>query len=378
MTIASWREHQARAVAATTEDSAHDAAIKADLERISANEQKLLSEVKAMRSEMSRMQVKAVSEAAPPALPQPLYIPPPAPMWNPSGPMFASQAVVPQPSYIQGVIPPLMTNVNAGFDSARTEPKVVAAADDAGGDPRPERLCFGCNQPGHFRRNCPNAPKNGPRRFGGQNSNAKPLRGRKYHAKFVEEPIESKSYLQVEVDGKSHAALMDSGCDITVVPFEFAEGKEITKTRRRLYGVGGNPVPISGSILLKIKLGDLDLEFRALVSKRVTEIMLGLDWLQQQKVHWHFADGTVTVQGRQFLLTSRDHVESCRRLIATRDSRIPPRSEANVITRFNVHGGFDGQIFVGLGHGTYGNQGRIAGGRSCFTAALRKLACPCS
>ena len=58
--------------------------------------------------------------------------------------------------------------------------------------------------------------------------------------------VESKSYLQVEIDGVQYPALLDSGCDLTVVPFELTAGKEMDKTKRKLYGVGGHPDTCDG------------------------------------------------------------------------------------------------------------------------------------
>ena len=133
-----------------------------------------------------------------------------------------------------------------------------------------------------------------------------------------------------------HAALLDSGCDLTVVPFTLVAGKEMEKpTVTKLLGVGGIPIPIEGSVELEVKLGDIDLELSAVVSSKVTEVMLGIDWMQKEDVQWQFGSGAVTIRNRQFLLTSRNNALACRRLVVTQDVRVPPRSEVNVATRFN-------------------------------------------
>ena len=100
---------------------------------------------------------------------------------------------------------------------------------------------------------------------------------------------------------------------------------------------------VVGSVELEMKLGDLQLELPALVSRKIHEIMLGIDWMQRQEVQWRFGDGTVKIRDQQFTLTTRHLAQSCRRLIAVRDFLIPPRSEMNVVARFNVREGWNPQ-----------------------------------
>ena len=50
---------------------------------------------------------------------------------------------------------------------------------------------------------------------------------------------ESKAYLSVEVEGEKYPALLDSGCDLTIVPLIMAEGKVVEESRKRLFGVAG-------------------------------------------------------------------------------------------------------------------------------------------
>ena len=53
-----------------------------------------------------------------------------------------------------------------------------------------------------------------------------------------------------------------------------------------------------GTININMKIGDLELEFETLVSRQITEIMLGIDWMQKHDVHWQFGQGVVAIQGR--------------------------------------------------------------------------------
>ena len=330
-----------------------------------ASEQRILSELKALRDEVNTSQTRQLQNQPTFVTNPQVFATPLAPTWVTPQPAFTPSANVPaQPSYSPTAsappqtlysplpslpTPPAPTNptylsgTNAyGANAEQTVPKTATASDTPSREVR-ENLCFRCKQPGHFRSQCPLSGRPGEKGKG-QYGDARPLRRNRWSARTIEEPIVSHSYLQVEVDGVKHAALLDSGCDITVVPVEVAMDKPLTRTKKRLYGVGGNPVPVLGSVKVMMKLGDREIELEALVSRRVTEIMLGIDWMRKHQVLWRFGDGVIEIANQQYLLTTRDNVVNCRRLIAVRDTYVPPRSEANVCTRYNTKGGFGNEV----------------------------------
>ena len=146
--------------------------------------------------------------------------------------------------------------------------------------------------------------------------------------------------MAVEIEGVKRVALLDSGCQITVVPSYCVSHLKPRPTTRRLFGAGGHRIPIIGCVTLTVKVGDLYLEVEALVSRAVTEVMLGIDWLTRHNVKWGFGDGSVTLYGRQFLLSNETHSDAaCRRcLIVDHDTCIPARSETNISANFQVRG----------------------------------------
>jgi len=75
-----------------------------------------------------------------------------------------------------------------------------------------------------------------------------------------------------------------------------------------------------------------------LVSEHVTEIMLGIDWLKENEVHWDFVRGEVTIQGEVYKLAARrTHGNWCRRVVAAQDVTIPPCSQLDVPTKAVYH-----------------------------------------
>ena len=71
-----------------------------------------------------------------------------------------------------------------------------------------------------------------------------------------------------------------------------------------------------------------------LVSQHVSEPMLGIDFLVENKVIWDFDQSTICIGDNWYMLRSRpDKRHWCRRVILQQNTEIPPRSEVVVPTK---------------------------------------------
>ena len=61
------------------------------------------------------------------------------------------------------------------------------------------------------------------------------------------------------------------------------------------------------------------------------DLMLGIDWLQENDITWNFNKGEIYLAGETFKLRSRRIQQPyCRRVVLTEDITVPPRSQLDV------------------------------------------------
>jgi hypothetical protein len=71
-----------------------------------------------------------------------------------------------------------------------------------------------------------------------------------------------------------------------------------------------------GCVTLPIKTGDLITEIEALVTEDDIGVILGMDWLTQNDVHWRFGKDVVSIGGKQFPLIFKSNRDvTCRRCV---------------------------------------------------------------
>jgi len=149
-----------------------------------------------------------------------------------------------------------------------------------------------------------------------------------------QEEESERVYLDVKIKGRNRQCLLDSDCDFTVIPAKYVSPTSIVRSSRTLLAANGTPIPIIGSALLRGTVGRQTVEISGLVTDHVHDIMLRVDWLRAYEVNWNFANSTVNIGGATNKLVSRGRKNNitCRRVIVTEDTVVPPWSQSNVST----------------------------------------------
>src|SRR3989442_5235033 len=86
-------------------------------------------------------------------------------------------------------------------------------------------------------------------------------------------------YLDMKLNGTVRTFLLDSGCDITLLPAHFVRGYAIQETNKVIYAANGAPITLLGEVQVDLQLQSLTIPTTALVSEFIAEGMIGYDWL---------------------------------------------------------------------------------------------------
>ena len=186
---------------------------------------------------------------------------------------------------------------------------------------RPPTVCWRCGLPGHLQRDC-TQPTTAP-------NDKKASRG-------SQATDRDNVYINMRLVDKDIPCLVDSGCEITLVPksvVDKVEGIEVQPSTRQVWAANGTDIVIIGEVALPFELEGRRVETFALVTADIEEVMLGFDWLKKHECFWDFRNSRLYVDGHKAVMLSRKRSLVCRRVYVQGDVTLEPRQQLNVPAR---------------------------------------------
>src|SRR6266496_2617948 len=121
-------------------------------------------------------------------------------------------------------------------------------------------LCYGCNEEGHMKRNCPKSAE-------GKETNAKdpptPPAAARRAAGSLTSP---DTYMDIEMNGLTYQCLIDSGCDQSLIPLDYVRGAQLTPVAIDVKTATGGDIRVLGSTTVHFRVGDTPLWATVLVT----------------------------------------------------------------------------------------------------------------
>ena len=261
----------------------------------------------AQRHEAERMQYQSYTNQVPPV------------------PHYFTPAAGFQPSYQQGSTP--------GFSGAQQYQAPVGQIEGHNFVPttpqgrkwKSKRLdpdtCRKCFQSGHWAKDCPQSTRKESWSKTTTQSNVQTI---------TKDDKRADVYLDVTVYGRRLSVLLDSGCETSVIGASLLPGIRLEESTQELYAANGTHIPIMGETDLEISVGDVKLQTRIVVSSAISEMILGIDFLTQNKCRWDFGRRLIELGGKWVRLRGRPGRTMVRRIYAQQNVTIPPRHVTNV------------------------------------------------
>jgi len=158
------------------------------------------------------------------------------------------------------------------------------------------RACFSCGNTGHIARCCPQKTASGEAT----------MRSRG----IFERNRSHETYLRVAIGNQVYDCLLDSGSEISLFPESVIGSTVMEITDMTIRAANGTEIPILGEVNLNLEIGDYTTRVVGMVSDRIQEPVLGIDFMTRNKVIWDFDEGTIWIANKPYLLHHRSNRSS--------------------------------------------------------------------
>ena len=99
--------------------------------------------------------------------------------------------------------------------------------------------------------------------------------------------------MEIRLAGHTQTCLVDTGCEYTLIPRKLVPDAVIQPAPISIYAANGSRIPISGWTEVQFSVQGKNVIAELLVSKDVTEFLLGYYWLKAQHAVWRFDNQTL-------------------------------------------------------------------------------------
>ena len=194
--------------------------------------------------------------------------------------------------------------------------------------------CYTCGESGHYSRDC-NLPRRPYPYDSGTGRGTHSVRPRFNQsgtdpkgpgtARGLSSPakIRREAYLEIFFGGRTVHALLDSGCEQSVIGRKLIRNVPLEPTTETLSTADGTDLPLLGETKIYFTVAGVPTECRVVVTDAISELILGIEWLQTNQCVWDFGSNSFSIEGTLSKLRCRRAQKAVRRILVKEEIEVP-------------------------------------------------------
>ena len=128
-------------------------------------------------------------------------------------------------------------------------------------------------------------------------------------------------------------ALLDTGYDHSMIGRSIIPNIVLQPTNERLYTADGTELPLLGKLKLNFRIQETWTSALVVVSDAINGLILGIDWLKENKCVWDFGNGTFEEKGTSGTLQDKQSRKSVRRLYVDNETVVTAKGQVHAPVR---------------------------------------------
>ena len=195
------------------------------------------------------------------------------------------------------------------------------------------RSCYTCGENGHYSRGCKQSHRRSRSSEGhvtrefkshkrSRTKSGDRVQGTQDDGNFPM-TIRREAYLEIQMNSRKLLALLDSGCEQSVIGRNLVKKVPLEPTNETLSTADGTDVPLIGETTIEFSVCGFVTNCRVVVTDVITELILGIDWMQRNNCVWNFGTSSFAIDGHPGRLGCKRAGRTVRRILVHDDVVVP-------------------------------------------------------
>ena len=138
-------------------------------------------------------------------------------------------------------------------------------------------------------------------------------------------------FVEIKVGRKRCHGLLDTGSEVTLLPKRYAKNlAQLRPVSRTLSAANGTLINVLGEWRTEVTLGPVRVPMNFIVSDQTDELLIGVDWLRDNRCLLSFENFTLTLHGHSVQLLKKNESSGCNRITLEETVELPAESEVMV------------------------------------------------